>query len=595
MFQIDTSEIHLTRVAAETASPSTGAPSADSRPISRRQLQGSYDAARQSRVMQNYWQHAEIQSANAAHSPAVQKVLRARSRYEFSNNGFVQRMVLQKANDTIGTCPRVQLNSQSDQGNRFIEEQWLQWSKAVYLGARLRLSLVCRQVDGAGLVLKAFNPKLRHAVKLDLRVIDVDRLHTPDMFATSRYRSDGLKKDRWGNLQSIDLLRDHPNADYAASPLLYDTIPADFVIYWISSRFAEQDRAVPETAAILNPTGQSRRFRQTVLTAAELAAAVAGIIRTNTGAVDEAADDDEVGDLIQFEMGHLVTLPRGWGMDQMKAEQPTATFAEFTNELSKEQAGGMGMSHHKATGDYSQTNYVSGKLSDRDYLGNIDIERHDLGEQHLSPLFCDFARELAMLGLMPAVPALNSEQYLPKLPALQAAAGYMDIIGRRHLATWLRGGREVPTLADLALAPQELHAAGYEEASLILQSLPHEWFWDQPRDTDPTKEAIGRTHRIKSGTNSRRREVRLATGQDIDTIDRENAADFGLTVDEYRQLLAQATFAPKNTGAAPNPPTGATSGKAQSTGAKKSDSQSIAAIASSERSAARQHRELTQV
>ena len=532
-------------------------------------LQASYDAARSSRVLDNYWKNAEIQSANAAHSPAVQKTLRARSRYEFGNNGLVQRMVLQKSCDIIGTVPRLQLSTPSAQANAFIESQWLAWADAIHLGAKCRLLMTCRQVDGASLGIKAFNPKIPHAVKLDVRICDADRLHTPDLFTTSRTRSDGLRKDSYGNIVAFDLLRDHPNADYAIAPLVYDTVPAEFVMYCFAPRLAEQDRGIPETTPILNTGGQSRRYRQSVLTAAEMAAVIAGILKTNTGSVTEAADEDELGDMIELELGKLLTLPKGWGMEQMKAEQPTDTFADFNNELTKEQTAGMGMSLHKGSGDYSQTSYVSGKLADRDYLGNVDVERHDFGNQHLSPLFCDFAVEMALQGLMPETPALQSEQRLPYIPALQGAAGYMNILGRRNLSDWLKGGVEVPTLADLTLAPQELNAAGHHEAALILQSLPHEFFFDQPREIDPVKEAIARNHRLKSGTSSLRREVRIASGRPFEQVKRELAADLGVTEEEVEALICQSLFG-SSAGAGTIPSTGSTEGNAQRSGVARS-------------------------
>ncbi len=510
-------------------------------------IRASYDAARSSNLMDRHWANADMLAANAANSPAIARVLRARSRYEWANNGFVQRMVLTAANDVIGTTPRLQMNTPSALANRFIESQVNGWSKVVHLGARLRLAYISRKVDGAGLVVKTFNPGLKHALKLGLRVVDVDRLHTPDLWQQTKERLDGLKYDRWGNLVSIDLLRDHPHADYASSnPMAFDTIAAQHVIYWICPRRPEQDRMVPENVAVLQLCGQRRRFAQSVLTASEIAAQIAGVVRTTSSTVEGDEEDMGVGDTIELEMGQFLTLAKGWTIDQMDAKQPTTTYAMYCQEMNEEQAHAYMLPLHKATGNYSKVNYSSGRLGHLDWQKVVAVERHDLGEQHLTPLFIDLACELSALGMMPQTAAFGSERRLPYVPALQAAAGYADLMGRKRLGDWLRGGIEVPTLADLVSGRRELHAAGYSEAERLLETLPHEWFWDAPGEVDPIKETTGKTLKIAAGLSHRRREL-SELGIDIDTHDEQAAKDLGLSVEEYRKRLADKLFGPDST------------------------------------------------
>lgn len=510
----------------------------------RSDIRASYDAARPSNLMDKYWANADLLSANAQNSPAVAQILRARSRYEFQNNGFFQRMILIAAHDVIGTAPRVQITSPNPQANRYLESQVAAWSKAAHLGARLRLAFICRKVDGAGLCLKTYNPGINHAVKLGLNVIDVDRLHNPQLFLPTRERIDGLNYDPFGNLVSIDLLKDHPHSDYyAINPMAFDNIPAAHVMYWTRPMRAQQDRTVPENVAVLQLSGQRRRYTQAVLSAAELVASIAGVLKT-TSSSTEPAEEDEVGDYLELEIGRLLTLPRGWDFNQTKAEQPTTTFGMFSETIAREQNHASLLPLHKATGDYSQVNFSSGQLGHLDWKKVVEIERHDCGEQHLTPLLLDIMRELALIGMMPETPAFASSRQLPYVPALQGAAGYCDILGRSRLADWLRGGAEVPTLGDLLLGRRELHAAGYHEAERLLESFPHEWFWDPTGEIDAVKSTTARTMRMAAGLSHRRRELG-EDGIDIDTADEQAAADLGLTVEEYRRRVADKVFGPQ--------------------------------------------------
>ena len=73
------------------------------------------------------------------------------------------------------------------------------------------------------------------------------------------------------------------------------------------------------------------------------------------------------------------------------------------------------------------------------------------------------------------------------------------------------------------------------------EELPHEWFWTNRGHADPTKNANGQATRLRSGTTNRRRELK-ADGIDMDAHDKEAAEGCGMTVLEYRRMVAASTF-----------------------------------------------------
>jgi hypothetical protein len=112
-------------------------------------------------------------------------------------------------------------------------------------------------------------------------------------------------------------------------------LPAESVLHWYRCDRPGQARGIPDIMPALPLFAQLRRYTLAVLAAAETAADFAGILYTDAPANGEA-DAAEPFEPIELEKRALVTMPGGWRMDQMKAEQPTTTFGEFKHEILNE-------------------------------------------------------------------------------------------------------------------------------------------------------------------------------------------------------------------------------------------------------------------
>jgi hypothetical protein len=96
------------------------------------------------------------------------------------------------------------------------------------------------------------------------------------------------------------------------------------VLHWFRCDRPGQARGVPDILPALPLFAQLRRFTLAVIAAAETAADFAGILYTDAPASGEA-DAAEPFEPIELEKRALVTMPGGWKMSQLQAEQPART------------------------------------------------------------------------------------------------------------------------------------------------------------------------------------------------------------------------------------------------------------------------------
>lgn len=235
----------------------------------------------------------------------------------------------------IGTGPRLQLLTPDADANNRIEHEFARWAKAVGMADKLRTMRTARATDGEAFAMLTLNPRLPTAVQLDLRLIEADQVCTPDLTAPASNSVDGIVLDEAGNPVEYHVLRRHPGEVAFGLEREFDRLPAAIVIHWYRADRPGQARGVPDIMPALPLFAQLRRFTLAVLAAAETAADFAGILYTDAPANGEA-DAAEPFEPIELEKRALVTMPGGWKMSQMEAEQPATTYAEFKREILNE-------------------------------------------------------------------------------------------------------------------------------------------------------------------------------------------------------------------------------------------------------------------
>ena len=388
-------------------------PRVAARKVAAQRLTARYDGAATTTDNARHWANADMLSADAANSPDVRARLRSRCRYEcWESNAFCNGIVKTLANYLIGPGPRLKLQSPNRTLNAEVQRSFGRWMREVRLPAKLRTLRMAKAVDGEAIALLATNKHLRHEVKLDLRLREADQMTTPQLLmGLERNRIDGIDFHEDGETpRQYQFLKDHPGSNVIWADSLTSTpISAQYVIHWFRQDRAGQHRGIPELAPALPLFALVRRYVLAVLAAAETAAEFAAVMYTDQPGV-EPGDVDPM-DVIELEMRAMLTLPQGWKIGQVKAEQPTTTFEMFRNALWQEAARCVLMPFAVASGNSANLNFASGRLDHQAFDLAIDTDRDDCEAVVLARIFEAWLREYLSIRSGIAAVDINLDLY----------------------------------------------------------------------------------------------------------------------------------------------------------------------------------------
>lgn len=352
----------------------------------RRAIAATYDAASDAVDFQNYWANADACDADSANSHAVRSKLVQRSRYEIGNNGYAAGIASTWATDMIGIGPSLRMQTGSEGFNQLVEREWNSWTKAVQFRRKLWCLAHALHVDGEGLAVIRRNPKLRHPIKIDLRLYETEHCQSPLPQLDSADYIDGIKFDKNGEPLWYDILHEHPGAttNYRLD-LTPERVPARFVLHWFKLERPGQHRGIPACTSTLNVGAAARRWRDTTLAAAETAADFAVLLKTMFE--PNELDTPQPFSTLDIQKRMMTALPNNVEPFQMKGEHPNATYEAFHKQLINEQARPKAMPFNKAACDSSSYNYASGRLDHQTYYAGLDVDREDCNDLTLDPLF----------------------------------------------------------------------------------------------------------------------------------------------------------------------------------------------------------------
>lgn len=440
-----------------------------------RSVKARYDAAQTSEENRRHWSNADAMSANTANSPDVRRTLRIRSRYEYANNSYCNGMVRTLAFHCVGTGPRLQINTGNEVADRKLELAWGKWCKEINLASKLTTMRQTRCRDGEAFALFVTNKRLRGPVKFDIRLIEADQVATPHGSLADASDIDGIKLDSLGNPVSYTILAEHPG-DSMLTIGQHSVVSAENIIHLFREDRPGQCRGIPEITPALPLYAVLRRYTLATLHKAEVAALMALFLKTTSSGIDPA-DLGEAFQVLEFERNAMTTLPDGWSIEQLKAESPTDAHDAFCTAIMREIARCIDMPRSIAMGDSTGLNYSSGRLDHQTYFRAIENDRFDFENRCLDRLFAEWLNEAALVpGLIPD--------------------------GLPLVAEW-----------------------------------SHEWQWDGFEHVDPTKEAIADETQLASGM-ACHADLLAKQGKDVETVHRKAAANLGLTIEKYREMLA---------------------------------------------------------
>ncbi len=444
-----------------------------------RYVHARYDAARTTDDNARHWLLADNLSANAANSAHVRRILRSRSRYEIANNTYARGIVNTLANFAIGTGPRLQMLLENPEANRTIERLFQAWAKEVGLAEKLRTMRMARAGDGESFAIFTYNPKLPCAVKLDIRLIEADQVASP--LTELRVGVDGIDFDEYGNPKTYWLLDSHPG-DLMHYSTAANPVAAASVLHWFKADRPGQARGIPEITPALPLFAQLRRYTLAVLSAAEWAASVNGVVKTDSP-YDPNDPDAQAWQRIEFERNALMTMPGGMDVGQLKAEQPTGTYAEFKNQIINEIARCLEVPFNVAAGNSAGYNYASGRLDFQMFFKSIRVEQSQLA----------------------------------------------SVVLDRILSAWLDEALLIPGYLPPGITP--------------IDSGSHTWFFDGNEHVDPQKEANAQATRLLNHTTTLATEY-ARQGVDWESALRQRAKELSLMSELGLAVAAPSTDKP---------------------------------------------------
>jgi lambda family phage portal protein len=377
-------------------------------------------------------------------------VLRKRCRYEHRNNPIARGVVSSWANFIITSTPQVQLQTADPAWNEATAAAFAAWADSpkqcdaaarLSLAGLIRLELRSMAFNGEGFLCHTTAAATRANAphSLRLKAVDPIRCQSPYAVSPGDYR-DGVKVDRNGAAIAYRFLRAHPydNQTFASALTDADDWSAAQVRHLFLPEEADQYRGFPLLGPAVNQLADLRRYTRAVIAAAEAAANVAGIVHANDS--DLAPADVEAMDELAIPRNSLLTMPKGWDITQLRAEQPSGTYAEFRREIIGEIGRVLMEPFIVAYGSSQDSSYASGRLDWQDFLRSVQILQGDFLEPTLlDPVFDAWLPEAILL-----------KQVLP-----------------------IPGGLLTP---------------------------PRAWFWQLPQHVDPAKEASAQTARLQNLT-----------------------------------------------------------------------------------------------
>lgn len=363
-------------------------------------LRARSDLAETTPENQKHWQGADGLGPVSQNTPGVRKTLRDRARYEVRNNSFAAGLIRTLVADTVGTGPRLEMQTPDAALNEGVQDLWRCWAAAADWALTMRVLVGVRYVAGECFGVFRDSKRLDRLglpVSLDLRLIEPDQVADP--FASYLFRQtgdDGIECDADGEVSSYRILKAHPGDLRAGLAFTAaDSIRAADVLHWFQPERPGQLRGTTPLEPALPIFAQLRRFTAATLTAAEFAAMLAGVLYSDLPADDGEAVEVESMDTVELVRGALLTVPAGWKAEQFKPEQPTTGYQAFVDAKLRECGRSLNVPFGKMAGDHSRYNYSSGRMDDGPYWSDRNIEREAIEAKIFKPFFyrwLDFAR-----------------------------------------------------------------------------------------------------------------------------------------------------------------------------------------------------------
>ena len=376
-------------------------------------IQARYDNARHTPDTESLFRNVDFLAPNAALDPLTRRTIRTRARYVVANCPYAWGMLDTYATDVVGPWVTVSFprgGVDEDLRDR-VSDAFDAWASKTDFWAKLKLMVRAKTTDGEAFATFYTDPTITdatNAVTLNLAVIECDRVESWTEAITREDEFDGIRFDAYRHPVAYRILKYHPG-DYRAllKNRAGDWVKAENVIHYFEALRPEQVRGLSDFVAMLEIPAEQKSYRSSVTETAINAASVSGVLSTDQ--VPECYDDDdesigkcamEVKPNTAFhaQRGAFVTLPEGWKLSQLQAQQPTSLYPDFVRALIAEMARCLSMPVNIAMCDSSHHNFASAKLDFTIYGDKLTAVRSTLVTKVLDRVFYKWLEEYAVVN-----------------------------------------------------------------------------------------------------------------------------------------------------------------------------------------------------
>ena len=275
-----------------------------------------------------------------------------------------------------------------------------------------------KAVSGEAVAVEIQNPYLRHAVKLDYRVIEADCVTSPvEHYTVNRAiapsEADGIRLDAYGFPTAYHILDYHPGGTGALptdKALTGKWIPARQVLH-VFRPMRGWHRGIPELTPSIPLCAVARRYTMALVRCAEIQASLAAVLESDIPAYRNLAtpptkvvekrdeqgnvigtetvtdtDDGPMFDTMPIELGSFNLLPQGFRFKEFGRVPVGQQYDLFMGALLREIIRPLLVPYNIAVGSSKDSNMASGVLDAGLYTQGQKAERCVFEEDVLEPI-----------------------------------------------------------------------------------------------------------------------------------------------------------------------------------------------------------------
>lgn len=353
-----------------------------------------YEGAGRGRRTDN-WKATSASANTEIHSSLI--TLRNRSRELARNNGYGKNAIRKIANNVVGTgiIPNPVITSKPQE--KKFKALWNAWALSTqcdydghknFYGIQ---NLVMKTVAQSGecIIRRRIVNDPSLPLPLQLQVLE------PDFIDTTKYIQAldnggfimyGIEFSARGKVVAYWLYDTHPGETDVRFNLTSSRYPAEDIIHIFEKERPQQFRGVPWLHSGMVRLKDLDEYEDAQLIRQKIAACFSVFVTDNTPSIGLANANTDDALLDKVEPGIIERLRPGQSVTM--ASPPGAEgYGEYTKNVIRGIAAGIGMDYVTLSGDLSQTNFSSGRMGWLEFNRNIQ----EWQWQMLIPMFCDKA------------------------------------------------------------------------------------------------------------------------------------------------------------------------------------------------------------